>query len=610
MNNKLLVKIITILCLDVLIVGVLFAWNAPATRYEASIYTSTPLIFWLAVGVNLFCGVVFIVRQFSMADSKTSSDFPVMTFLPILFSFAAILSLFIIRGYYFWSGGDPFSHMGYIQNIIQTSHIDNENFYPVLHIYLAQLFKVADISLITLSKVIPLIFALLSVPFTYIFARTILKEKGQIILVTIISMTFLGGWFVSLTPNCLANLALPVALFLGTKCFTSDLLQWKGLFIITVFLFVVFHPLPSLFLLLFLVTIPLGRRIYLRLNNTIPLPNGNRTFSLKTGIVALFITWAVTWITSFAVFHDQIKLTLAALTGAGQTNIGSLLTQIDYASGHNYSVLEMFAKTYGGLLILCILTIAALFVIFRKKSLYYLPLAVFVGPLASLTVLLGLLYLTASYFGPNRLLIYIFIVLSLFSAFTLFTLSNIKHDRYSRMKLNVISGIVSVVILVLFVLGAGKLYPSPYILSDNYQITFSDTVGMNWVLRNDDSVKSMIYLSVPIFRFAEMLLTPEEISKRIDVNEFHYDYIEKLKLPYHFGYDNSVNLGIYFVNNLYLVIDQKDRSLYRDVYPELAKFRFEEQDFIRLESDNSIDRIYGNGNLVLYNIRGLANNTP
>jgi len=76
------------------------------------------------------------------------------------------------------------------------------------------------------------------------------------------------------------------------------------------------------------------------------------------------------------------------------------------------------------------------------------------------------------------------------------------------------------------------------------------------------------------------------------------------QLPYHFGYDKNTNLGAYYDQNLYLILDQADRALYRDVYPEMATIRFESQDFAQLEKDSSLDKLYCNGGLVTYYMHG------
>ena len=53
MKRNQIIIIVAILSLLILFIGILVAWNTPATGFEPSIYTATPLIFWIAVSLNL-----------------------------------------------------------------------------------------------------------------------------------------------------------------------------------------------------------------------------------------------------------------------------------------------------------------------------------------------------------------------------------------------------------------------------------------------------------------------------------------------------------------------------------------------------------------------------
>ena len=87
--------------------------------------------------------------------------------------------------------GDPLTHLGIINNIITTGHIEVENFYPITHIYLVQLSEILNISPNIFHKCIPFIFGLFSVLFIHCLAKTTLPKKGQVLLATVIFMAFL-----------------------------------------------------------------------------------------------------------------------------------------------------------------------------------------------------------------------------------------------------------------------------------------------------------------------------------------------------------------------------------------------------------------------------------
>ncbi|PKN95881.1 MAG: hypothetical protein CVU43_23575, partial [Chloroflexi bacterium HGW-Chloroflexi-5] len=48
-------------------------------------------------------------------------------------------------------------------------------------------------------------------------------------------------------------------------------------------------------------------------------------------------------------------------------------------------------------------------------------------------------------------------------------------------------------------------------------------------------------------------------------------------------------------NEMDLIITQKDRLHYVDLFPDMAELRFKEQDFERLDYDPDISLLYSNG---------------
>ena len=92
-------------------IGALFvARNSPAVAYETSIYTATPLIVWGVLILNALCGIGIVVHQVYTKRYKESKLW-LLGLLLVLLSFITVLSLWIIRGYYLWSDGDPLLHL-------------------------------------------------------------------------------------------------------------------------------------------------------------------------------------------------------------------------------------------------------------------------------------------------------------------------------------------------------------------------------------------------------------------------------------------------------------------------------------------------------------------
>jgi hypothetical protein len=116
-------------------------------------------------------------------------------------------------------------------------------------------------------------------------------------------------------------------------------------------------------------------------------------------------------------------------------------------------------------------------------------------------------------------------------------------------------------------------------------------------------------LLVQLNRLADYLLTPNQESAFIS-GEIKADLntgLEQLRdnqgpMPWHFNYNVYTSLGDWYPQNSYLVITQQDRLLYEDVYPEMQTIRFTKEDFNRIEQDASVDKLYTNGGMDIYNI--------
>ncbi|MCL0082804.1 hypothetical protein M1O14_03765, partial [Dehalococcoidia bacterium] len=408
MKSARLIKIIACVCFVLITVALVVVWNSPATAYEVCIYAATPPIFWAALILSFVCGISIIVQQLYARDHEKSNLWVVGLIL-ILLGHTALLSLWIIRGYALWCPGDPLSHLGWIQDIIYSGHVVGfVELYPITHIYLAQISLLLDINPVVLHRLIPLFFALLYVAGMYLLVKSILPIKGAVILATIVSLIPLHGGYLNLTPNHLSNLALPLAFFLLIKSFTSGTVRWKALFIIMVFLFPVFHPLPSFILLLVLLTIWLPGRILGFLRKE-PLKATSSAFGFNATASLLLLVWGITWLSGFYVWEATIRNVYTFITEGGPGHLGLLREQILLAEGYGFSVIEHFLKLYSGIVVLILLTMAALPILWRRMpternlrnlgSLY--------GPLAAFALAFIVLYLVALPFNPLRLLVYV-----------------------------------------------------------------------------------------------------------------------------------------------------------------------------------------------------------
>ncbi len=589
-----------------MIIGALFvARNSPAVAYESSIYNATPPIVWGVLIFSLICGIGIVVHQVG-SDRHTKDNLWLLGILLILVGYTILLSLWIIRGYALWCLGDPAVHLGSIQDIIFSGHIDGTNFYPIIHIYAAQISSISSVSPIMLHKVIPLIFALLYVAFMYLLAKSVLPHRGQVILALIASMTLMPLTYLNFTPNMAANFVFPLAVFLFIKSFSPATIRWKILFTIMIFLFPVFHPVPSLALFVTMLMIWLGNRIW----NIIQWKYVKAIFTdSKIAITAslLLFVWSISWFSEFGVWVSTIiNLESSIMEGVGGWATAYIESAL-YAEALGFSVTQYFLRIYGGNLIYMIIALLAVPILIKKSQPSLSKLIYLYGPIAVLASAIIILFLLKVGFGPQRLVVYIVILCTPFVGFLLYEfLKRMYHFRANTSVKNLIIFITLVFLAALSVHGATRLYPSPYIYMDNWQITRTEIAGMDHFIHNKDTSIDIAGMQIMPGQFAQFLLTQEERSRRQDIMTPRGMIIEELSPPWHFGYDNHSTLGHWLAQDTYMVLTSRDKSTYEDILPELAEIRFTPQDFERLKRDTAIDYIYSNGGLDVYFIRSTS----
>ncbi|TRZ51197.1 MAG: hypothetical protein D4S01_05360, partial [Dehalococcoidia bacterium] len=443
-----IIKLVACICFVLIIVALLLAWNAPATGYESSIYKVTPMLVWVFFIFSAACGIGIVVHQVYTRQYETSRLWG-LGLLLILFSYTAILSLYIIRGYAFWSYGDAATHLGEIKNIIGTGYFAGDNFYPIATTYAAQLSQVCNLDPLVFHKLLPILFILICVAFIYLLAKAVLPHKGGVILATVVGLTFICGAqpgfsYLNFTPNRLADLLFPMALFLLVKSLSAGAWRWRALFILTVFLFPVFHPVPSVALAVVLVALPLAKLIFDKVAKS-----GRKVMDsgLKFSLVALavLVVWGGGWLSYFRVSQGLITSLAAesysmpessvpitepvplteppavtepsALTGAyprpepytletapapsrvqGKvSNLVRLMDAIRYAQAYGYSATGHILIIYGVVFLYVVLALIALPILWRRISRRFnlQNLASFYGPLAAIALVIAALYFTA-----------------------------------------------------------------------------------------------------------------------------------------------------------------------------------------------------------------------
>lgn len=277
------------------------------------------------------------------------------------------------------------------------------------------------------------------------------------------------------------------------------------------------------------------------------------------------------------------------------------MDQISYAQGYGYNVVEIILKEMIGPLIIFILTVLAFILLWKKYTREKKEGCLFslYGPFGIVCVSIAALYFFNLAFGPLRLLMYATMIGTVLSAYFLSCI--IIRSNEGKTRIVTLSTKLFVILLLsgLFAGGLLNLYPSPYNLTSNYQTTKSEVEGMRNFFSHRDVNIPITGITVAPGRFADMLLTPQERS----IQRVPY-YLRDNQVTWHFGYDTNTSLVNSYEKETNLIITQKDRLIYVDLFPDMAEYRFETNDFERLRDDSGISLTYSNGGFDIWNIAG------
>jgi len=575
-------KIVVIISSIFIVLALILINNTKNHGYEPSIYSSIPLISWVLLIISIGCGIYISVNGVYKKEYEQNNSWVLGLFL-IMLSDIIILSLPILRGYAWYGRGDPLYHLNWMSGIVSNGYIDLH--YPITHIYIANFSLLSGVSLQILFKYIPLFFGIFFVLGMYLFTKSILPDKGQIILVTIASTFFVHGWYISLSPNHLSNLLLPFVLFILFMSYKSSShfkLNYRLLLIIMIFLYGPFHPVAAIALLIMIIALsPANKMISaLKISESIEKLNVITTSAILT-------IWTITWLSSFYVWESTIKNIYHVASEGGETAFDALTSSINYANTYGYDPMVMFFKAYAVILLYVICSVVAFFILIRKiKSVReYKEIFLLYGALIFFVLFVVLFYFLDLKFSPLRLLFYIVILSTLFVGFVLYEL--LEKARHNSKQFLLKTAFVFIVFIMIFssVHGVLNLYESPYLLKYNSQLSSSEIGGVYFFAenRNDTIDQSMI--------------TSIDFSAKKG--------IRGILPPFHFNYTHNSLLGESYQDDNYMLLNKLDWLLYAEVWPEMAQLRWFIADFERLNMDNSIDKLYSNSGFDIWYINAL-----
>jgi len=597
-NNNYSWKLYAIASILFLVILILFAGLYPASDYELSIFEIFPLYIWILFEIFVSFNIVFLIC-YAINRTDKSVLLKILLFIQILIT-TFLLLLPTIHGYCIFSRGDVHTHIGIINDILSYGYTSFDNFYPLSHIYIAQIAFLSNISLLKLISLTSPILNIFYILCIFLFARTIFNDfYSAIISACLGCVLFIGGYNLAFTPYGISIMIFPLILFVYFKMqISNNQFSWKLLLFIPILLMPFLHPLFSLIIIMSIISFIISNIIYIRFSESPKeslwiVNKTNNIFFLFVSIIAFIF-----WFSSFSVWTNNIR-EVAKWFGADikSTPADSMLGTSELISTSGYNPNQILFLNFGTATILLILLFIYYFyfikgLVYKKIPNNNLFTITFFNGFVLVITFIFLFSINIS-FSPFRLIYSLFPV-SVLLISQLFLNQEIYQNSIAKIK---VSFFIMLIILA-SILGLFNTFISPVTLQPNPQVTKMEMNEMRWFLENKDPKISVLYLGMDEYRFSESILGHQTTMNRGDIVKLGGN---ETVLPDHFNYQNKDYIYDSLNERSYLVFSKLSNLLYSEIWTKVS--RFNDKDFQRLNEDKTASKIYSNLEQNIYFIR-------
>lgn len=252
MNNDTFLKTLTIVGYLGLGIGILSAYRTPATVFEMSIYTATPLLFWICSCFAVFGSLIVV---FSYTDRQTLLAGGFLGGL----SMTAILALPVIRGYHYLGHEDPLSHLGTAIDINAGLLSMTATTYPTVHTMGSVLHDATGLSITQTLMLLVVVFIATFFAFIPLAVRQLTGDTTMTYISLFSGLLLLPLNHLSpstyIHPTSQALMFTPAFLLVFFMLYRHRTLRRSVLFVVTAVAFILMHPQQAANMLVFVSTI-------------------------------------------------------------------------------------------------------------------------------------------------------------------------------------------------------------------------------------------------------------------------------------------------------------------------------------------------------------------
>lgn len=578
-----------------LAVGVTVAYRAPASRYELSVYASTPTGYWVGVGLSVTLATIVMVRR--------NGRLPVGLGLGLgAGGVLAVLSLPIIRNYFFYGPGDSMSHLGWTAEIARGSIAPHQLLYPGLHLLTTFIEAIIGYPLMRSMLYVPMvILPLLFIVFTILSVRHIAGTGLATVVGGLVGMLFLPINLVSVHPvphpSSQAILLLPfvvfvLLLYLGDTSRRRSLIVPVGvLLIVLLTAYVFFHPQESLSVIALLAGIAVVQAVFRRWGGQLSDVVHRSVYVPFTAAIAVFLIWIPSHPRAMArietIVRDILSLQIAIFTetqsrGSSLVSLGGSFEEL---------FLKLFLVSTVFLLIGGVLTIRSL-TGRSDRSAEGRTLILYIA-LGSIPVggLMGLLFLIEQGDHYFRFLGFLMVLFGVLGAVAI-----VDGVRWwaRRRSGSSIAAILVVAFVVMLTLQGMALHPSPYIYQPSRHVTHASVSGYSIAFDHADPETTFMGVRNGPRRYVDAIYGRHTAENEIEFRGYREGVTREVF---------NTNLSTHYDEPRFLSMTTYQYRTEVDLYRGL---RYEARAFERLEREPTVGKVHDNGDFELYRVSNVT----
>ena len=547
------------------------------TSYEVSIYYMYPIILW----INFILIIVLAISLLLLG--KKPSILQTSIFVSLIVNQLSLLLLPLFRGYFLYGRSDVLEHLGRVRDILLTGHIGTDNFYPIMHIFIAELNLLGNASLNRLTVLLPAFFWVMLLLWYYTFIKNFVNKYVAKLSILGWMLFPLGYWHTTMVGNMFSYVFM--FLILGVWISSISRIKKYLLIFILYLALVYFHPLVSMYLFLILISFDLINRIEL----AIPSKRYNQRF-FPTIAVSILVIWFM-WYLSFPSIQRSFAAFWISILNPGKNPfLGVYLSNINMYHLSLYTLLKFSVYRYFGVAVSSFSAIFG-FVLIRNSSIY------------------------------KRLQLQYFILMFLFVAFVVWSATNtflhfVNFERslryvvafslplgslflFSFLPRKYSKSLFLVILLVSAYFSVFTVHMSPLSGNPNQQVSASEYRGMGWLFHcRNVSITAYDDGQITQYRFYEAWYGRDAVLRARNI--LFYGRGRSL-IPEHFGYNKYKTAGELFKSPEYFIVGRAMWEYYNATISKRIRYwRWLPIEYKKLKADPTVDSIYSSVDVSVY----------